>query len=67
MSEGAKKQFDSVAMMRAVRDKISDEIEGMTLEEEIEWLASQELDDPFLSRLRDRAAQSGNRGLLPPQ
>ena len=51
------KKFDAVAMMRAARDKISAEIEGMTLEEELKWLASQEIADPFLKRLRDRAAQ----------
>jgi len=51
------KKFDAVAMMRSARDKISSEIEGMTLEEELKWLASQELDDPFLRRLRERAAQ----------
>ena len=51
------KRFDSVAMMRSIRDMISAEIEGMTLEEELRWLASQELEDPFLKRLRDRAAQ----------
>ncbi|HEX9640425.1 MAG TPA: hypothetical protein VGB13_03855 [Candidatus Krumholzibacteria bacterium] len=51
------KKFNAVAMMRAARDKISSEIEDMTLEEELKWLAAQELDDPFLKRLRDRAAQ----------
>jgi len=51
------KEFDAVAMMRSARDKISAEIEGMTLEEELKWLASQALDDPFLRRLRERAAQ----------
>ena len=51
------KKFDAVAMMRFARDKISAEIEGMTLDEELRWLASQELHDPFLKRLRDRAAQ----------
>ena len=51
------KRFDAVMMMRSARDKISAEIEGMTLEEELKWLASQELNDPFLERLRDRAAQ----------
>ena len=55
-----KKDFDAVAMMRSIRDKISAEIEGMTLEEELAWLASQELKDPFLRRLRDRAAQQGD-------
>lgn len=52
-----KKNFDAVEMMRKIRDKISAEIEGMTLEEELEWLATQELEDPFLKRLQRRAAQ----------
>jgi hypothetical protein len=56
MSKNEKK-FDAVAMMRSIRDRLSTEIEGMTLEEELAWLASQELKDPFLRRLRDRAAQ----------
>ena len=51
------KKFDAVAMMRSIRDRISVEIDGMTLEEELAWLAAQELKDPFLKRLRDRAAQ----------
>lgn len=53
----SEKKFDAVAMMRSIRDRVSAEIEGMTLEEELEWLASQELEDPFLQRLRDRATQ----------
>jgi FtsZ-interacting cell division protein ZipA len=55
----AKKQFDAVEMMRSIRDRISAQIQGMTLEEEREWLASQELKDPFLRRIRDKAAQQG--------
>jgi hypothetical protein len=51
------KKFDAVAMMRSARDKLSAEIEGMTLAEELQWLASREVDDPFLRRLRERAAQ----------
>ena len=51
------KKFDAVAMMRSARDKISAEIKGMTLQEELKWLASQEIEDPFLKRLRERAAQ----------
>lgn len=54
------KQFDAVALMRTARDRISAEIEGMTLEEELRWLASQELSDPFLRRLRERAAQQAD-------
>jgi len=51
------KSFDAVAMMRSARDRISAEIEGMTLEEELKWLASQDLQDTFLKRLRDCAQQ----------
>lgn len=51
-----KKAFDAVAMMRLARERISAEIEGMTLEEELAWLAAQRLDDPILERLRDKAA-----------
>jgi hypothetical protein len=47
-------------MMRSIRDRVSAEIEDMTLEEELAWLASQELKDPFLQRLRDRAAQQAD-------
>jgi hypothetical protein len=54
-----KKGFDAVAMMRSIRDKVSTDIEGMTLEQELAWLASQELSDPFLKRLRNRATQPG--------
>jgi len=60
MSE-TRKKFDAVAMMRGARDRMSAEIEGMTLEEELNWLASQDLQDPLLRRLRDRAAQQSRR------
>ena len=51
------KKFDAVATMRSIRDRISAHIDGMTLDEELDWLASQDLKDPFLARLRERAAQ----------
>jgi hypothetical protein len=51
------KKFDAVAMMRSARDRISTEIKGMSLEEELRWLEAQELNDPFLRRLRERAAR----------
>ena len=37
------KKFDAVEMMREIREKLSAQIEGMTLEEELQWLASHEL------------------------
>ena len=59
MSKTAK-TFDAVAMMRVARDNLSAEIEGMTLEEELKWLAAHDLQDPFLKRLRDHAAQQAD-------
>ena len=56
----AEKRFDAVAMMRSARDTLSSKIQGMTLEEELNWLSSQEVLDPFLKRLRDRAAQQAD-------
>jgi len=51
------KRFDAIALTRSAPDRMADEIEGMTLEEELKRLAAQDLQDPFLKRLRDRAAQ----------
>lgn len=51
----SKKNFDAVAMMRSIRDEISIEIDGMTLEEEREWMATREIQDSFLRLLRERA------------
>lgn len=59
MSE-IEKEFDAVAMMRAARDEISSQIEGMTLAEELKWLAAQEVEDPFLKRLRDQACRQAD-------
>lgn len=59
------KAFDAVAMMRSARDKISAEIEGLTLEEVQKWLSTQEVNDPFLKRLRDRAAQQRDSAARP--
>ena len=49
MSNG-KKDFDAVTSMRVIRDRLSAEIDGMTFDEEVRWLASRELSDPFLKR-----------------
>lgn len=53
----AEKEFDAVESMRVIRDRLSAEIDGMTFEEELSWLASCPLTDPFLKRLQEKAAQ----------
>jgi hypothetical protein len=59
MNSGAK-SFDAVATVREIRDRITTQIVGMTLEEQLEWMAAQDLGDPFLDRLRNKAAQQGH-------
>jgi len=51
------KSFDANAVMRSIRDKVSTEIEGLSLEQELALLASKELNDPYLKRLRDGFVQ----------
>jgi len=53
------KAFDAVATVREIRDRISAQIAGMTLDEQLEWMASQPVGDPFLERLRNKAVQRG--------
>ena len=53
------KDFDAVEMTRSIRDKLSAQIEGMTLEEELAWLASRKLNDPFLEELRLKVSGRG--------
>ncbi len=51
------KAFDAVATVREIRDRISAEIAGMTLDQQLEWMAAQPLGDPLLERLRRKAAE----------
>ncbi len=60
------KGFDAVALMRAERERLSAAIESMTLDEELAWLASQDLQDPLLNHLRDRAARRSPRAKAQP-
>lgn len=54
--------LDAVEMMRSIRDRISAEIEGMTLEEELVWFAAREMKDPYLRRLRERVTGPTSSG-----
>jgi hypothetical protein len=53
----ATKTFDTVEMVRAVRDELSARIATMSADEENRWLRSTELSDPTLRGLMERAAQ----------
>ncbi|HEV7488196.1 MAG TPA: hypothetical protein VGQ65_21180 [Thermoanaerobaculia bacterium] len=51
----ATKTFDSVEMVRAIRDELSARIATMSVDEENRWLRSTELSDPTLRRLMELA------------
>ena len=57
MSKASAKTFDTVHMVRAVRDEVSSTIATMSVDEENRWLRSTELSDPKLRRLMELAAQ----------
>jgi hypothetical protein len=53
------KTFDTIQMVRSIRDDISSKIIHMSAEEENQWLRSRELIDPRLRHLMELAAQQG--------
>lgn len=60
MSEFSSKTFDCVKSMRQVRDKLSDEIEGMNYKELVEWLRSHRYKYALLQGLANKAAQQAD-------
>ena len=59
MSNASAKTFDTVHMVRLVRDEMSSTIATMSVEEENRWLRSAEFTDQTLLRLMALAAQQG--------
>jgi len=57
MSRAAKKNFDAVATMRKIRDRASQQFEGLSAQEQRERISACVASDPKLSRLLDKAAQ----------
>jgi hypothetical protein len=57
MSNASTKTFDTVHMVRAIRDDVSATIATMSVDEENRWLRSAEISDPTLQRLMELAAQ----------
>ena len=59
MSNASAKTFDTVHMVRVVRDDVSSTITPMSVDEENRWLRSAAFADPTLRRLMELAAQQG--------
>jgi hypothetical protein len=57
MSNTSAKTFDTVHMVRVIRDEVSATIATMSVEEENRWLRAEEISDPTLRRLMKLAAQ----------
>lgn len=57
MNSASIKTFDTVEMVRAVRDELSATIATMSADEENRWLRSTEFSDPTLRRLMELAKQ----------
>jgi hypothetical protein len=57
MSETSTKTFDTLQMVRSIRDDISSEIIHMSAEQENQWLRTRQLSDPRLQQLMELAAQ----------
>jgi hypothetical protein len=57
MSNASIKTFDTVEMVRAVRDELSARIATMSSDEENRWLRSTEFSDPTLRHLMKLAAR----------
>jgi hypothetical protein len=62
MNDASVKTFDTVEMVRAVRDELSATIATMSADEENRWLRSEELSDPTLRRLMELAAKQAGDG-----
>lgn len=60
MNSASIKTFDTVEMVRAVRDELSATIATMSADEENRWLRSTEFSDPTLRRLMELAKQIGS-------
>jgi hypothetical protein len=51
------KTFDTVEMVRRIRDELSARIATMSVDEENRWLRSANLSDPVLRRLMESACR----------
>ncbi len=50
MSDNQKERFDGIAVMRAIRDRMNEELADMTAEEVREWFDSYEYKSPTVRR-----------------
>ena len=55
MTTKTKKDYDCVASVREIRDRLSAKMARMSPEERVEWLNSREFSDPILRRLAARS------------
>ncbi len=57
MTTKAEKDYDCVASVREIRDRLSAKMARMSPEERVDWLNTREFSDPLLRRLAARPQQ----------
>ena len=62
MSDGQTERFDGIVAMRAIRDRMNEELADSTVEEVREWLNSYEYKSPTILRLVEYHKSKGQRG-----
>ena len=60
MSDGQTERFDGIAAMRAIRDRMNEELADSTVEEVREWLDSYEYKSPTIRRLAEYHKSKGS-------
>ena len=53
MGDDQIERFDGIAVMRAIRDRMNEELSGMTTDEVREWLNSYEYKSPAIRRFAE--------------
>ena len=64
MSNIQTEKFDGIATMRAIRDRMNEELADMTIEEVREWLDSYEYKSPAIRRLAEYHKPGGGASNL---
>lgn len=65
MSKGTPKTFDCVQAMRRARERLGEEIEGMSYDELVIWLRHHRYAAPVLQRLAEKAAEQASAAKRP--
>ncbi len=61
MTTKAKNDYDCIASVREIRDRLSAKMARMSPEERVQWLSTRDFSDPILRRLATQSKQRKER------